>query len=188
MKGKDITGQKFNRLKVIKSEWRNSKSGHKQKGWVCQCECGNIKWHLTYDLTSGKIKSCGCYNKEIAKERMTGPNNLYWKGGKGSINKKGYREIRHGEDRGKLEHRLVWERHYNVKLKPHQNIHHINGDRKDNRIENLELWDTSQPPGQRVEDKIKFYQELMEEYKDHPLYKELINKTSYFPSPDAKID
>ena len=29
-----------------------------------------------------------------------------------------------------------------------------NGDRADNRIENLELWHTAQPSGQRLEEKI----------------------------------
>lgn len=36
-------------------------------------------------------------------------------------------------------HRILWEHHYGVKLKPDQHIHHRNGKRDDNRLENLEL-------------------------------------------------
>jgi hypothetical protein len=74
-----------------------------------------------------------------------------------------------------LEHRYVYEQHYGITLTKNQTIHHKNGDRLNNHIDNLELWDTSQPKGQRVEDKIKFYFELVEQYKDHPLYKNLIS-------------
>jgi len=163
----ELTGQKINRFTVIKSVKIKG-----QKKWECVCDCGGIRYHLTYDLTSGKVMSCGCYNKELVRERMSGKNNRLWKGGVGVKNGNGYLEIKHGVNRGKLEHRIIYEQYYNIKLKPHQNIHHINGIKTDNRIENLELWDTSQPSGQRIEDKIIFYKKLYEQYKDHPLYKD----------------
>jgi len=46
-----------------------------------------------------------------------------------------------------------------------EQVHHKNGDRADNHIENLELWSTSQPAGQRIEDKLKWAKEFIKIYE-----------------------
>lgn len=58
----------------------------------------------------------------------------------------------------------VMERHLGRPLWPDETVHHKYGDRGDNRIENLELWSSWQPAGQRVEDKLVWAREILARY------------------------
>lgn len=63
-----------------------------------------------------------------------------------------------------FEHRAVMEHRLGRHLMASENVHHINGDRLDNRDANLELWSKAQPCGQRVVDKVRFAREILALY------------------------
>lgn len=95
--------------------------------------------------------------------------------GSGSVTKDGYRVVcrtNHplfpNKTKQIFEHRLVMAEYLNRPLKPHETVHHKNGDRLDNRIENLELWSSLHPEGQRVEDKIIWAKEILRLYNELP--------------------
>ena len=67
------------------------------------------------------------------------------------------------------EHRLVMSEAIGRDLRPEENVHHINGDRLDNRLENLELWSKAQPAGQRVDDKVSWAIEILNLYRPEAL-------------------
>jgi hypothetical protein len=84
---------------------------------------------------------------EESKARIRGPKNPNWRGGRPWCSS-GYILILspdhpHQNCRGYvLEHRLVMEAHLGRTLLPTEVVHHINGIVDDNRIENLQRFDS----------------------------------------------
>lgn len=60
---RDLTGQRFGRLIAVCS---TNKRARRHVVWLCRCDCGNLKEIESNSLCSGKTKSCGCLQKEIA--------------------------------------------------------------------------------------------------------------------------
>lgn len=83
----------------------------------------------------------------------------------GWIEPSGYKRTR-VNNRPIMEHRLVMETYLGRPLTSDENVHHKNGDRLDNRLENLELWSTSQPRGQRIQDKLEWAYEIIKRYQN----------------------
>ena len=91
----------------------------------------------------GKARYCsrGCHALWLRRTNGgRGPNNGHWKGGL-SKSDKGYRMLTSGPyaKRFKYQHRFVMEKHLGRPLESHEIVHHVNGDKQDNRIENLEI-------------------------------------------------
>ena len=62
---KDIKGQRFGRLTVIKYDHTKNHLAY----WKCLCECGNEKVVDGFSLRSGHTQSCGCYQKESRRNK-----------------------------------------------------------------------------------------------------------------------
>ena len=107
---------------------------------ICQKEFKVMSWKLGQGR--GKTCSIKCRQK-LQKDSVTGNKSKVWKGG--ITIKDGYRFIRNNShpyrnQRGYVrEHRLVMEKHLGRYLTSKEVIHHINGDKLNNRIENLQL-------------------------------------------------
>lgn len=71
MRIRDLTGQRFGRLRALEPTQKRDKKG--SVIWKCRCECGNIAEVTEDSLVFGNYKSCGCRKQEICKDI---PNHL----------------------------------------------------------------------------------------------------------------
>lgn len=107
--------------------------------------------------TASKI-CLSCFNS-----KRVGPLSPTWKGGR-HVNKDGYVVVAMGGYNA-LEHRVVMEKAIGRPLLESENVHHKNGVRHDNSPSNLELWVSTQPSGQRIEDLLKWAEEIIFKYR-----------------------
>ena len=69
---RDLTGQRFNRLTVLREGGR---TGSGMRKWVCVCTCENLTIVVGAALASGHTKSCGCLN--IESRRRANAHGMY---------------------------------------------------------------------------------------------------------------
>lgn len=88
---KDLLGQRFGRLVVIRLTIKLSPS--RSAIWECICDCGNITLGSSANLRAGWKKSCGCLNKEMFMERISKPP------GESEVRQLHYRYLKGARDR-----------------------------------------------------------------------------------------
>jgi len=152
----DMTGKRINKLTIT---GRAPNTSHGNAIWLCDCDCGKKCAYEGCSLRTGKIVSCGCYNREKSKiecEKRVGTKNPGWKGGRQHSH--GYillliPDHPNASKRGLVAEQIfVMSQFLGRPLLKSETVHHKNGVKTDNRIENLELWASRHPKGQRDAD------------------------------------
>lgn len=168
----NLIGKKYNRWTVLdKTPISGGKNRHVK--YYVICDCGREGLVSSSALTRGESKSCGCLNQEKRKERVA-KNSPRWLDKTRRIDDDGYVLIWYPEHpnsrRGLVrEHTMVMSEKLGRPIRKNECIHHRNGIKTDNRIENLELWGKGHPIGYRIEDKIIWAVEFLQKYAPEKL-------------------
>lgn len=68
----DITGQKFNRLLVLRFVGVTGTNDN-YAVWECLCDCGNVDNYKASNLKRGDAQSCGCHKSDSLRKRLRKP-------------------------------------------------------------------------------------------------------------------
>lgn len=172
-----VVGEKYGHLTLLKVFQRANPARLQQQQTMVevQCDCGKriiqvaatLRYEAKRERTHNRGLSCGC---ALSLDELRTfqwppgrPPTLKWR-----RNESGYifASVPHPTKRRQsiMEHSLVMEKYLGRPLFYGENVHHKNGVRDDNRLENLELWVTSQPSGQRPEDLVSWAKEILRRY------------------------
>ena len=152
-------GDRFGKLEVVKFNVG-------PKNVLCRCTCGRETNLSRSVLVHQKQKSCGSYNCRVIKN---GKDHGNYRGGT-TTDSNGYRSVMvkshpDGDRDGYVkEHRFVMEAHMGRYLTKDESVHHKNGIRNDNRLENLELMKRFHGAGQSIPDLISHAEDVLFHY------------------------
>ena len=131
------------------------RKGHARYQWHSCESCGECRWVQYNQLLAGRHKQCkACANDARAKALAAKSGGLApnWRGGR-YVCAAGYIRVliaktdpfsAMAQPNGYVaEHRLVMARHLGRSLRRDEVVHHKNGDKQDNRLQNLELLSAS---------------------------------------------
>ncbi len=118
---------------------------------VCACGCGSeVSGYNSWKREVVKfVHGHNMRGHKYIKLKTRGILNSSWKGGR-NLTPSGYIELSSKHDHPKnhqgriLEHRFIYEQYHKCCILRHGAVHHINGDKTDNRIENLKGMTSSQ--------------------------------------------
>jgi hypothetical protein len=163
--GKPCIGNVFGCLKIVGETMPKNLAQTQGEEVFCRCECGNEVLVLKKLLCQGLVTDCGC-GKSPFKIQKGLPRK--------HKNKNGYVSFGCPRSVGKKDNRIcehvyVMSMHLKRPLLKNELVHHKNGIRDDNRIENLELWRVGHPRGQRVSDLIEFSVHILKQYAPYLL-------------------
>jgi hypothetical protein len=173
----NATNEINNRYERLIVKELDSRNRFGELRWKCLCDCGKEIIVNGSKLRSGRTKSCGCLRDEKSGERgraLLAGNKYAWTGGR-LRTRDGYCRITlkghpRADVRGYVfEHLLVMQNFLGRVVEKNETVHHKNGIKDDNRIENLELRTGNHGKGSDVKAKILYALGILKKYAPYYL-------------------